>query len=546
MDYPRVNSRLHAVIWFFVAGLCCVWTLAAEAQTAGWVERASTGPSTAATDNRATEPTDHSEEAGWLSSPLGKLKRPTWSPTRNPITVSNPRANSPESPCSSDRSKGEQDATYQRPSQDAIYRNPFRDSYSSRNVDGSEGRPKYNLAQRNFESDANLHYEYSPPTQPNLGECDAVQDIGCGANSYSYSPECFQIGGYNLPTNTWVWGRAEYLLWWTKGNNVPPLVTTSPDGTPQLDAGVLGLPETSILFGNRGLNTDIRSGGRFSIGCWLLPTQEIGFEGSYLFLGPSVSRYEAASMGSPILARPFLNIENGLQEAHLLAFPNWVQGAISAKTTNSFQALNGLFRVMSFRRENGQLELLAGYRFCRLDDNLRIDESLQAAGPASITLFDSFNTRNEFHGADLGVAGRYVYDRWSLDTLIKIAFGNSQSRVIIDGATETIVGGSSSSSPGGFLAQPTNMGTYEHNEFAMVPEVGLTLGYEILPNLRATFGYTLIYWSKVARPGDQIDTELNLSQLPPGPLVGPAKPEFRYATNDFWAHGMNFGVEYRY
>src|SRR5438094_672952 len=31
------------------------------------------------------------------------------------------------------------------------------------------------------------------------------------------------------PTGT-IWGRVEYLLWWTKGDRLPPLVTTSPPG----------------------------------------------------------------------------------------------------------------------------------------------------------------------------------------------------------------------------------------------------------------------------------------------------------------------------
>ena len=195
-----------------------------------------------------------------------------------------------------------------------------------------------------------------------------------------------------------------------------------------------------------------------------------------------------------------------------VGIPRIGAGAISVRATNSFQAANGLFRLLTFRRENGQLELMAGYRFCQLDDDLSINESLEAAGPTTIALFDSFDTKNVFHGADLGMAARYYYDRWSLDALIKVAFGNSQSTVVINGATTTTVGGSSARNPGGFLAQPTNMGTYVNNQFAMIPELGLTLGYEVLPNLRATFGYTLIYWSKVARPGDQIDTELNLSQ----------------------------------
>ena len=37
-----------------------------------------------------------------------------------------------------------------------------------------------------------------------------------------------------------LWFRGEYLLWWMKESPIPPLVTTSPFGTPRELAGVLG------------------------------------------------------------------------------------------------------------------------------------------------------------------------------------------------------------------------------------------------------------------------------------------------------------------
>jgi hypothetical protein len=37
-----------------------------------------------------------------------------------------------------------------------------------------------------------------------------------------------------------VWGSVEFLMWWGRGTSLPPLVTTSLPGTPQVDAGVIG------------------------------------------------------------------------------------------------------------------------------------------------------------------------------------------------------------------------------------------------------------------------------------------------------------------
>ena len=74
----------------------------------------------------------------------------------------------------------------------------------------------------------------------------------------------------------------------------------------------------------------------------------------------------------------------------------------------------------------------------------------------------------------------------------------------------------------------------------------MNVGYDLMPNLRATVGYTFIYWSRVARPGDQIDTNLNLSQLPPGPLNGIPRPEASWSITDMWAQGISAGIDYRF
>jgi hypothetical protein len=59
-------------------------------------------------------------------------------------------------------------------------------------------------------------------------------------------------------------------------------------------------------------------------------------------------------------------------------------------------------------------------------------------------------------------------------------------------------------------------------------------------------GYSLVYWSKVIRAGEQIDLNVNPSQFPPGDLVGAPQPQFRAVTTDFWAQGLNFGLDFRF
>jgi hypothetical protein len=352
----------------------------------------------------------------------------------------------------------------------------------------------------------------------------------------------------------WIWGRAEYLVWWTDGMDLPPLVTTSPNGTLKEQAGVLGQPDTSILFGDSRLNNEARSGGRFTLGLWLDPCRSRGVEASYMVLDEETEQFDVSSTGDPILARPFFNTATNAQDALLVAFngvdaqgnPYQREGSILATADTRFQGFEFLFRRSLQQRCENRLDFLLGYRFNRLDDELRIGTDftvIQDPNPllvgTRVKLFDLFETRNDFHGAQLGLVFRERLARWSLEMLIKLGLGNTHSEVVIDGSMIH-----PARSPGGLLAQQSNIGAYERDDFAVIPELGLTLGYNITPCLRATFGYTFIYWSKVARPGDQIDLNVSLPTFPPAPAGD--RPEFSWATTDFWAQGLNVGLDYRF
>src|SRR5437879_4999432 len=65
------------------------------------------------------------------------------------------------------------------------------------------------------------------------------------------------------------WVSADYLFGWVRSSKLPPLVTTSPAGTPQASAGVVGQPGTTVLFGNSDVVGDMRPGIRLGMGAWL-------------------------------------------------------------------------------------------------------------------------------------------------------------------------------------------------------------------------------------------------------------------------------------
>jgi hypothetical protein len=351
--------------------------------------------------------------------------------------------------------------------------------------------------------------------------------------------------------------RSEYLLWWTDGNNIPALVTTSPNGTPLADAGVIGEPNTGTLFGSGDLFDKLRSGLRVGGGTWFAFAQDWGGELDYLVLENRGTSFFATSTGDPILARPFVNVLTGAEDAQLIAFPALAEGTISIQSSSQFQSAEALLRKRLYEQPRAFLagigpalqrtDLIAGYRFALLDEDLLINEFLETAGPTTFDITDSFDTKNQFHGAEVGFTSSHQLDRWSLELLLKFGIGSTHSKVRLDGRTVTTAGGMSSTADGGLLVLSTNRGSYSRNDLSVIPELGFTIGYFLTPRMQLTLGYSFIYWSRVARPGDQVDRNLNPSYFPNnGPPTGAPQPEFPFAITDFWAQGLSAGLDCRF
>src|SRR5688572_2201334 len=94
-----------------------------------------------------------------------------------------------------------------------------------------------------------------------------AEDIGCSTGTCGACNDCCRSFD--------IWGSAEFLMWWGKGTDLPPLVTTALPGTPAGDAGNLGLDSTSILFGNEMGGNKLQGGGRITLGVWLDPAHDI-------------------------------------------------------------------------------------------------------------------------------------------------------------------------------------------------------------------------------------------------------------------------------
>jgi hypothetical protein len=166
----------------------------------------------------------------------------------------------------------------------------------------------------------------------------------------------------------------------------------------------------------------------------------------------------------------------------------------------------------------------------------------------TFAITDRFRTTNQFNGAELGVVWQGRRGWWSMDYLMRVGVGNVHQTVTIGGNSTITENGTTNNYNSGFFAQRTNSGTYERDRFTMIPEFGATLGYQLTKRLRATVGYSAVYWGNVVRPGDQIDLVVNPNLFPPEntPFTGAQRPQFQFVQTDYWVHGLSYGAEFRW
>jgi hypothetical protein len=351
------------------------------------------------------------------------------------------------------------------------------------------------------------------------------------------------------------WVSGEYLLWWIRNSNVPPLVTTSSPAS----AGILGKSDTVVLFGG-SIENDVHSGGRFQAGYWLDGDRTVGIEGGYFFLG---SRSVGLTTGGPnnagggTIARPLFNAVTGMQDSQLVAQPGQLNGTVGVSLSSSLQGaeLNGVCNLGGGCY--GRVDVLAGFRWLELSEGLGVNENL--AVPAGIPIIagttfqvnDQFTTRNWFYGGQVGARGEVRWQNFFVNVLGKVALGDTHQ--VIEVAGNTVIGAPGVPprvGSGGLLALPSNGGRFSRDEFAVVPEVGINVGYQLGQYLRVFLGYSFVYWSNVVRPGDQVDLTVNPTQLPTTSLtpqlVGAPRPQPLFRDTDFWAQGVSFGLEFRY
>ena len=373
--------------------------------------------------------------------------------------------------------------------------------------------------------------------------------------------KCNSCQGSNWAQRTFV--GVEYLQWWNKGRTIPPIVTGgNPITTPYAAAGVL--PGAPVLFGGNQVGGDLKAGIRLTAGLWLddCETTAIVVRG-YGTEGDS-SQYNATSLGNPILATPFVDRSAaffGQNNALVLAYAGGAtpginsQGSVSAVTANDIWGGDIYGRTLIDEGCDYRLDLLGGYQMARIDDDLQLNTTLQRldlAGAPTFSTRDLFDVENEYHAGTLGMLGEFYNGPLTIQMMGKLGIGNMNQRVAISGSN--VAAGVASG--GGIFAQnqaanggPTfNVGNYQRNLLVWSPEASIKASYGVTERLSVTVGYTLLYWTRVALAGDQVDVNVNRDVMFNGNYLpgGGAAPTFAFRDTDMWVQTIDIGLLFNY
>lgn len=345
----------------------------------------------------------------------------------------------------------------------------------------------------------------------------------------------------------------EYLMWFVRAQATPPLLTTS---SPAFN-GIIGQGDTQVLYGNQAATNTRHGGGRFSATYWLNDLWAL--DGNIWFLAKNSGGFSTDTSQYPVLARPFVNANTGANFSQLVASPNLATGAavINNETSLWGNEINLRRAILCF--PCARVDALLGFRNMNLTEEINITESFARTpnsntgiGVPTVTsgvVQDRFRTENHFYGVNIGLAGELRRNWWFVGGKVAVGLGTVNQQATIAGYQQLNTTTGVITANGGLLAVPgANIGTFSQNRFGVLPEVGLTFGVYVTPNVRLGIGYNFMYLNSVVRPAGQIDPVLDVTRIPNFPVgtvpaaAGIRPSAYPLKTSDFFVQGISFSL----
>lgn len=285
------------------------------------------------------------------------------------------------------------------------------------------------------------------------------------------------------------WVDAEYILWKIK------------DARVHADRGHNNF-DSQHRSHKKTLDSDWRSGARFTVGYLFDEQCCYGAEASYFFL-PDNSR-----------SKCFGEDNSSGDFRRKLRFTNRMQGA----------EVNGLAYLCSDCSWN--LRGLVGFRWWNFYEKFNFHRRFDSG--SSEFSRHRFHTDNNFYGGQVGVKFNYDCNCFFFEGTGKVALGAMD---------EYAKNRRHFNNFDGFSSRRHHKNR-ERTEFAVIPEVDLNVGYRLSDCLDIKLGYTFIYVDNLARPENR---NRNHSTF------GSSGERSKFLKNDdLWVQGLNVGIDYRF
>lgn len=368
------------------------------------------------------------------------------------------------------------------------------------------------------------------------------------------------------------WGSAEYLYWWLQdGSFNAPLIAQFNDPTA---GGTLDEIGTQVIYGSGSNNNATQfggfNGGRLTLGRWIDDCNRYGIEGSGFALQRKSDNFGVSTDNidlfftipffalEPYGINPITGLPNPAGEGSLFLAGDQNTVTVQNKIQTWGVELNGLF---NFSNElHFPLIGIAGFRYLNLNEQFSLtDSAIYTASAFSpdtngfAIVSDNFQTKNQFYGFQIGARSNMAYKKATLDLTGKIAIGENYETLKINGQT-TIRNSPDpiffpdASYAAGVFAQPSNSGSFNNRQFAVIPEVQAKLGYFVTPHIHPFLAYNFLCIDNVIRPGDQINRFINPSENPAlaqgQPFTGIPAPLRSFTNTSIWMQGVSAGIEF--
>ena len=357
------------------------------------------------------------------------------------------------------------------------------------------------------------------------------------------------------------YGQIDYLLYFIR-SQASNYSLVSVGTTAQM--GALGVG-TTTLFGAQNLRFNPISGGRFAVDEWLPQNRRFGGEFTATVLEKRSDSF-LGGFGAQVVARPVIDANTDTPVSLFVAFPGYATGGVGVRATSQYWGFEANGKFKFYCDATRELTLLGGFRYADLNERLDIDQrsifipgntaffsGLQFGGPGGLPLneidvADSFQTRNQYYLAQIGLQAKWRYARWFAQATGKFGIGDVHETLTINGSSTLIqtAGGPANTVPGGLLALSTNIGRFRRDVFTVLPEAQFQLGYRLFRSTDVVAGYQFAYMSRSIRPGTEIDPRVNPVFAPTSQFFGfnggVARPAVMFRQQEFWVQGFSTGL----